>query len=165
MTNSLSYMKPALEYHQMIKFLYKQNETSSVLCLFFPSNNQEVPSFEILHLLPHSLLLSFTAVNYSLKFLSPPTLSPFFSVFLYVSLRVIFCNLSFPIKSCFFPAASLFHSSLLFQNLPQLFSLTSFTLTFLSSIGIGFPQIDCIHFLLYFSWKTIKWRIILHLSS
>lgn len=103
-TNSLSYMKPALEYHQMIKFLYKQNETSSVLCLFFPSNNQEVPSFEILHLLPHSLLLSFTAVNYSLKFLSPPTLSPFFSVFLYVSLRVIFCNLSFPIKSCFFPS-------------------------------------------------------------
>ena len=70
-----------------------------------------------------------------------------------------------PLRVVFFPAASLFHSSLLFQNLPQLFSLTSFTLTFLSSIGIGFPQIDCIHFLLYFSWKTIKWRIILHLSS
>lgn len=68
---------------------------------FFPAIIKRLPSFEILHLLPHSLLLSFTVVNYLLKFLSPLTLSPFFSMFLYVSLRFIFifCNLSFPIKS------------------------------------------------------------------
>ena len=124
-TNLLPYMKPALEYHHMIKFLYKQNETSSVVCLFFPSNNQEVAIFWNIALLPHSLLLSFTVVNYLLKFLSPPTLSPFFSMFLYVSLRFIFifCNLSFPIKSPPRTCARqwhLSHSSLLFENLSQL---------------------------------------------
>ena len=132
-----------------------------LLCAyFFPAIIKRLPSFEILHLLPHSLLLSFTVVNYLLKFLSPPTLSPFFSMFLYVSLRFIFifCSLSFPVKSP--PTRTRpqqWHLSFLsaFWK-PFIILLTSFNSTFLSSIGIGFPQIDCIHFLLYFSWKNNK---------
>lgn len=73
----LPYMKPALEYHHMIKFLYKQNETSSVVCLFFPSNNQEV------------------AIFWNIAFASPFSASLFYSCQLFVEVFVPSYSFSF----------------------------------------------------------------------